>query len=231
MIQRLVVTLITTLLVRLAESDKPILTLLLGSIGAVAAIIHLFSSVSGLEGIRSALWPVVMLGGLGAFMDFLLGKAGQSRIKSAVETLAIRALEYESRVRSSTRVRNAKIYQISLVTRVSRNSMWSRITQSLVLTSVLIYLIDFTETSSLYIALLTVLAVTSALDAAIIRWRSTKGEYGLSKLEVKEVGRLIAAARRRRDNGGDSGTFVRIFPDEAGVSTDRVWAHPEGVRS
>jgi hypothetical protein len=235
MIPRVFVKIIAEILVRLAETNKPIFTLLFSIGGAIGFIIgrrpEMFSAMFSATPLQNILVGSATFGGLGAFIDFYIGKSGQARVKSALETFALRALFYADKGPSDKRPPRAKLYQISLVKRVSRNSIWTRVTQALVLTAVALYIADFTETSQVYIGLLVALAALPALDAGIIWWRAAKGEYGLSKLEVKEVARLIAAARRRRDNGGDPGTFVRIFPDEVGLATDWVWAHQEGVRS
>ena len=34
-----------------------------------------------MEKLKDVLWPIVLVGGLGAFIDFLIGKAGQERAK------------------------------------------------------------------------------------------------------------------------------------------------------
>jgi hypothetical protein len=227
MVPRLFMKVIAEILVRVAESNKPVFTLLFAGVGALAASIL---ALSGARNVHGALVSVAAFGGLGAAIDFWIGKSGQARAKSALETIALKALFYTSDKSSHKRPSGAKVHRISLVERVSRNSIWSQITRAVTLAAIAIYVAAFTESAQLYIGLLAGLAVLSALDAGIVWWRAAKGEYGLSKLEVKEIGRLIAAARRRRDNGGDPGTFVAIFPDEEVVSSDWVW-HPEGVRS
>jgi hypothetical protein len=34
-----------------------------------------------METLKDFLWPIVLIGGLGAFIDFLLGRTGQERAK------------------------------------------------------------------------------------------------------------------------------------------------------
>jgi hypothetical protein len=37
-----------------------------------------------METLKEFLWPVILIGGLGAFIDFLIGKAGQEKAKDFV---------------------------------------------------------------------------------------------------------------------------------------------------
>src|SRR5215831_8201874 len=42
---------------------------------------RLFGESLSMETLKDILWPIVLVGGLGALIDFLIGKAGQQRAK------------------------------------------------------------------------------------------------------------------------------------------------------
>ena len=98
------------------------------------------------------------------------------------------------------------------------------------LISTIIIVSSFGAVSIYFITFLALMALALIVDAAIIWWRSVDGDYGLTNLEVKEIARLVAAAKRRRDSGNDPGTFARIFPDQRAVTDVPAWAHPESLR-